>query len=161
MLMLLNVDILLYQVREQVARDLYRTMKAAESGPWIARSKRGLGVVVEGEFADVRPDRSGRLSPDGTGLSVAPDDPANLQQHRRPNWIEAPGRDGRLRFGDSTDPLWKINEEALDEDLEFLETDEDPPHGVLQPRRSMLLAEYEEALARTSDRWELIPPEGV
>jgi hypothetical protein len=81
-------------------------MKADGALPMVEQSGRGLGVRADGKHADVHPDAEGLVHP-GAGMSVAPDDPMLLQQHRRP--IEYGGT------GD--DPLWMIIDEDLSEEV--------------------------------------------
>jgi hypothetical protein len=123
---------------------LYRAMKEEDGCPLVARSARALGVRVDTEPQDVHPDGAGDVSP-GEGMSVAPDDPMLLDQHRRP------GRFG----GTGKDPVWEIVDESLNEDLDYIP--DRPDHGMIGPAAKMPLLRYEDALAATVDDWKLTP----
>ncbi len=78
-------------------------------------------------------------------MSVAPDDPFLLDQHRRPPEFGGSGKD----------PLWEIADDQLPVELSFFADFID--HGVIQPARVMPLANYESALVGTRELWKLLP----
>lgn len=123
-------------------RKVYRAMKPDASGrPTIGPTARTLGVRPHVDL----PVHQGSVSPNSGGLSVAPDDPANLPRHRRP----------RSHGGTGLDPLWEMSTEVLPPDLIFRQ--DQPHYGLIEPNRMMMLEEYEAALASTADHWKPIP----
>lgn len=130
-------------------RDLYRTMREGPNGgPEIGPSARSLGVrpgVGRGTDDVGFPDDPVRPN---SGLSVAPDDPANLPEHRRPDWL--PG-------GKSRDPLWKISTEDLPSSLQF--TQDSDTHGVIAPSDpNVTVSEFQGLLESTEGSWERVNP---
>lgn len=94
------------------------------------------------ENQDVFPDRNGQIFPGKGGMSIAPDDPTNLQPHRLP--VEFDGKN-------KTDKLWRIYEDELPEGLNV---DFDKRgHGNLQPAEPMDLETYRRLLRETIDKW--------
>jgi hypothetical protein len=83
------------------------------------------------------------VQPGQGGLSVAPDDPLQLQRHRRPASLGGTGRD----------PVWYIEIDELGPDLGFRQ--DRPGHGLIEPIRPLTLQEFQDALAGTRYRWEL------
>ncbi len=60
-----------------------------------------------------------------------------------------------LAFGGSgRDPLWQIDSDKITGDLEAVR--DSATHVSIMPKVTMLLAQYEAALASTSDAWELV-----
>jgi hypothetical protein len=108
--------------------------------PLVEASARGLGVRVGGPRGDVHPDSSGRVHP-GEGMSVAPDDPLSLAEHRRPPEFLGSGRD----------PIWQIIEEDLPEGLTLRNTSS--THGQVEPDVAVPVADYSTALASSQLHW--------
>lgn len=127
---------------------LYRAMKVAADGlPEVGPTARTLGV----RRGDRAPDNdviatapTDTVLPDGTGMSAAPDDPANLPRNRRPPALGGTGKD----------PVWEIDESDLGDALQF--TRDSAAHGVIETRDETTLAGYEGALAATRDRWRRV-----
>jgi hypothetical protein len=98
--------------------------------------------VAPGVDPDVTATAADEIIQPGTGgMSVAPDDPANLPPLRRP----------RILGGRGKDPAWEIDTDDLGPDLQFRQDSQ--RHGLIEPARPMALAEYEAALAATRVRW--------
>jgi hypothetical protein len=125
---------------------LYRTMREAADGlPVVGPSPRTLGVRP-GSFPNpdvpaVQPDDL--VQPGDGGLSVAPDDPMYLPYFRRPPSLGGKG----------SDPVWYIELDELGLDLSFRQ--HKTTHGLIEPSRPMTLREFQDALARTRNRWQL------
>jgi hypothetical protein len=83
------------------------------------------------------------LLPGQGGMSVAPNDPADLPRHRRPASLGGIGRD----------PVWYIEADDLGPDLVFRQ--DRPSHGLIEPKRAMTLDEFQAALARSRQFWKL------
>jgi hypothetical protein len=121
-------------------------MMADDGGrPQIALSAVGLGV----RLADKAPHNDvDALAPadvvnPGSGMSVAPHDPAALPPRRRPASLGGTGRH----------PVWEIDAADLGPDLGFVQ--DSRTHGVIGPARPMAIADYLTALTATRDRWRL------
>ena len=56
--------------------------------------------------------------------------------------------------GIGRDPLWQIDSDKITGDLEAVRDSD--THVSITPKVTMLLAQYEAALASTSDTWELV-----
>jgi hypothetical protein len=78
------------------------------------------------------------------GMSVAPDDPMNLPDHRRPVRLGGTGKD----------PVWSIEEDELGPELQFERNR--PDHGVMGPAAPVTLAEFANALKRTREQWRKV-----
>jgi len=115
-------------------------MKPDGEWPLIEQSARGLGVRTEGTHVDIQPDADGNVHP-GAGMSVAPDDPLLLPQHRRPADFGGTG----------LDPVWEIIDDDLPDSLSYLADAID--HGVVEPAVVSSLADYRDALASTQTSW--------
>jgi hypothetical protein len=125
---------------------LYRSMTEAPDGlPTTGPSGRLLGVrpgnAATPDVLAVNP--SDLVLPGHGGMSVAPDDPLNLQRHRRPAALGGIGRD----------PVWYIETDELGPDLEFRQ--DRPGHGLIEPKRAMTLDEFQVALAALRPHWKL------
>jgi hypothetical protein len=107
--------------------------------PKVGRSARTLGVRLD---KDISPDEHGNVRPQTGGLSVAPDDPRRLHPVRRPPTLGGRGRD----------PVWALDATRLPAMLEY-RADVPERHGLIEPARRMLLADYETALAGTRPLW--------
>lgn len=119
-------------------------MKADGNYPLVEQSARGLGVRTTGPYADVLPDVEGFVEPVG-GMSVAPDDPLLLDQHRRP---PAYG-------GTGDDPVWVIQSDQLPQSLAFVR--DTVTHGVIAPAGRTTLSTYQADLASTQPDWIQLP----
>ena len=121
-------------------RILFRAMKEDVGLPAVIQSARGLGVRANGGNPDVHPDIFGNVHP-GEGMSVAPDDPLLLPEHRRPPEL----------LGSGGDPLWQVAEFCLSDDLRYRTTS--TTHGQIEPGAAMPLDDYRAALAATRVHW--------
>lgn len=74
-------------------------------------------------------------------MSVAPDTPMNLPDHRRPPKFGGTGKD----------PVWGISVNSLGYDLIFHQ--DKPHHGLFKPIREMSIDELQQALAALAPRW--------
>jgi hypothetical protein len=125
---------------------LYRSMKEDADGlPMVGRSPRMLGVRTG---SDPTPDvtasaPSDPVVPGQGGMSVAPGDPMHLQPFRRPPSLGGIGKD----------PVWWIDTDDLEPELGFRQ--DRPTHGLVEPRHTMPLQDFEGALAKTRSRWKL------
>ena len=121
-------------------KTIYRGMIETSSGPQIGDTARTLGVRAN---VDILIDGNGMVHPGTGGMSVSPR-PADLPMHRRP-----------IEFGGTgKDPVWRINTRNLGPDLKYVP--DAPGHGTVQPTRSMLFEEYQEALANTQKDWRKV-----
>jgi hypothetical protein len=129
-------------------------MKLLEGGPHPGDGTMPDCLMVrvgrEDGFNDVDPDSDGFLYPGGGGLSVAPNDPFHLPDHRRPK--------GPFR-GTGRHPIWAIAEDVLPEELDYRQypPTELPPHGVIEPSAAMLVDMFQMRLVDTRNRWEGVP----
>ena len=126
---------------------LFRAMKADGASPMVGNTARTLGVRVNGPDADVHPDDQGYIHPGDGGMSVAPDDPLLLANHRRPPEF----------LGSGHDPVWQIARGDLPHRLEYRSTS--ATHGQVEPQHSMPLDEYQDALGESRTSWSLTPHE--
>jgi hypothetical protein len=100
-------------------------------------SARSLGVRP----GDDIPVINGRVSPGSGGMSVAPDGPMHLPDHRRPPNFGGTGKD----------PVWEIAIDSLGNDLIFRQ--DKPNHGLVEPAREMSIDEFQQALAGLAPKW--------
>jgi hypothetical protein len=125
---------------------LYRSMQEASDGyPAAGASGRLLGVRPGSDSTpDVLAiDPGDPMRPGEGGMSVAPDEPLDLPRHRRPVRLGGTGRD----------PVWYIETDDLEPDLEFRQ--DRPGHGLIEPKRVMTLQEFQDALTNTRCKWTL------
>ncbi len=123
--------------------ELFRGMKEDTKGmPEIGESSRGLGVRPG--FDVPATDPGDLVRPGQGGMSVSPDDPQSLPYFRRPPALG----------GTSKDPVWRISEADLGNDLHYRPDPARSGHGFVEPSRSMTLAEYQRALAQTQRLWQ-------
>src|SRR5262245_59862105 len=119
---------------------LFRTMREEADGlPSVGPGARLLGIRP-GDAPDpdvLAVDPTDSTGPTEGGLSMAPDDPLYLPRQRRPASLGGLGRD----------PVWYIEKNDLGPDLQFRQ--DKPTHGLIEPRRSMTLQEFQNALAQT------------
>jgi hypothetical protein len=123
---------------------LYRAMTTDPDGqPRVSPSARAIGVRQE----DVLVDEEDMVDPEAGGMSVCPNNPFNLEEHRRPAEFGGHGRD----------PVWMIEEDVLIEGLLYRPDPDDPAkHGFIEPAWRMSVEDYEELLALTRDDWRLV-----
>jgi len=106
-------------------------------GPAIGATARTLGVRPDDDIPVV----GGKVSNGTGGMSVAPDTPMNLPDHRRPP-----------RFGgNGKDPVWGIDTRSLGADVVFRQDKSN--HGLFEPVREMLIDEFQQALADLVPMW--------
>lgn len=128
-------------------KPLFRGMIADGSKPKIHSSARGLGVRVGDDIA-LEPGDTVAMTKNGkpAGMSVAPNTPINLPEHRRPPAFGGKGKD----------PVWKISDSELGQELTY--SQDSPKHGVIGPKsQETPLVKYQDALASTQDKWVLEP----
>jgi hypothetical protein len=115
-------------------------MSRADSGlPKIAPNH--LGARLDG---DIPVDAECMVCPDTGGMSVTPDDPADLPQSVRPRQYGGTGRR----------PVWVISSSSLPPTLRYRR--DKPSHGLIEPSERMTSQQYLEELARTADDWTLL-----
>lgn len=79
-------------------------------------------------------------------MSVAPNSPQHLPEHRRP-----PDRGGTGK-----DPIWELDVAELGDELVYREDPLMPGvHGFLEPVSTMTFIAYESALIATRRAWRL------
>lgn len=126
---------------------IYRAMRqAADGGPEVGRGSRFLGVRPGTGYAtDIPVDPEGHVHPCSGGLSVAPGDPAQLPDQRRPREMGGRGKD----------PVWSLNTRALPPGLTYRDDNcRDPgQHGFIEPQQVMPFDEFEELIAATRAGW--------
>ncbi len=127
---------------------LYRAMKVAADGlPEVGPTARTLGVrpADEAPHNDVQATApTDVVIPGAGGMSVAPNDPANLPANRRPAALGGSGKD----------PVWEIDDAELG--VELSHRQDSQMHGLVEVAREMTLAEYEQALAATRGKWRRV-----
>ena len=100
-----------------------------------------MGVRTSGKWADIVPNGKGLAHPNTGGLSVAPDDPCHLPDHRRPRSLGGEGRDPVFAMDVSTMPVsLVVRRDTL-------------THALIGPRHLCPCVEYEQALYRTRQSW--------
>ena len=127
--------------------NIFRSMIEEMDGmPKLGRSARELGVRTGDKTPhnDVDAVNLGDQVLPMKGLSVSPDDPMNLEKHRRPASLGGTGKD----------PVWEIDTDDLGHDLIYLP--DSGVHGYIAPKRLMTLYEYERALESLRDKWILV-----
>lgn len=124
---------------------LFRGMKENAVGePEIGSSARKLGVRPG---IDLPVSTAGIVvGPGQGGMSVSPDDPMYLPEHRRPPEFR----------GDGRDLIWTIGEGHLGEKLRYRPDPSTPRHGFVEPANAMPIEEYQHALAETRESWRKI-----
>lgn len=126
--------------------ELFRSMKESpDGGPEIGPSARTLGVRP-GIDVPLLAGTEGLVGPGEGGWSVAPDNPLNLPRHRRPPEFQ----------GDGKDSVWCIDSTELGPDLAYRQDPKRSSHGFVEPARAVSFDEYQQALARTCERWPKI-----
>lgn len=120
---------------------MYRAMKEDEnSHPVITPTARTLGVrpEIDVNVADVL------VFPETGGMSVAPDDYRNLPEHRLPPSLGGTGKD----------PVWEFDTALMPAGLRFRQ--DRTYHGLIEPRWSVTLDEFQFALAGTALDWRKV-----
>jgi hypothetical protein len=84
---------------------------------------------------------NGRVGPGTGGMSVVPDSPMNLPDHRRPPQLGGTGKD----------PVWGIDIGSLGGDVIFRQ--DKPTHGLFEPAKEMSIEEFQESLAALASKW--------
>lgn len=125
---------------------LYRSMKLGSPGrPLCEGSARGLGVRV---LIDIKPSADGLAHPLLGGMSVAPNTPFNLPQHRRPVSLGGTGRD----------PVFHLDAQALPETLAYRPDPRAPSeHGFVEPTAAVALDTLQGNLCQTASLWNTMP----
>jgi hypothetical protein len=130
---------------------LYRAMMKGDDGlPVVGRSSRRLGVRTSADvLPNVEPDVTAIdpddiMNPASGGISTAPNDVMNLPPLRLPVHLGGRGRD----------PVWYIDASDLGPDLTARQ--DSPTHAMIEPSRSMTLAEYEAAITETRAKWSQV-----
>jgi hypothetical protein len=102
-------------------------MRESQDGlPELGPHARKLGVRPgDATTPDVQAIQPDDIVTFGEGMSVAPNDPANFERHRRPPSLGGTGRD----------PVWYIDEVDLGGEIAFHQ--DNPGHGVLTPQQPM------------------------
>ena len=122
----------------QGSRKLHRGMKeTAEGLPEVGDTARTLGVRPGTDI----PVAGGTVKPGTGGMSVAPDTPRNLPEHRRPPELGGTGKD----------PVWQINESDIGPNLRFRQ--DSPTHGVIEPAAEMGMDAFRKALSDLQGLW--------
>ena len=124
-----------------VDTQLFRAMAKAEDGnPLIAPNH--LGVR---EGLDIEPNADLNVRPKTGGMSVTPNDPMDLPQHRRP--VELGGT--------SKWHVWWIHDGKLPSTLSYRPDPRSSTHGFVEPSNIMSLNDYQSAIAGTAPTWTL------
>lgn len=119
-------------------RMVFRAMREDPAGgPLVGPTARALGVRP----GDDIPVIDGRVGPGTGGLSVAPDFPRNLPEHRRPPHLGGTGKD----------PVWGLDADSVAGDVVFRQ--DKSTHGLFEPAREMSIEEFQEALANLASQW--------
>lgn len=128
-------------------RYLYRSMRSGDDAlPLPGAAARLLGVRPG---IDLVLNADGAAQPQTGGLSVAPDDPLLLPEHRRP-----------LEFGGTgNDPVWRIRVGDLDPRLAYRPDPDNPEgHGFIEPSTPMPIEAFQAALEASRSAWTLVEP---
>lgn len=119
---------------------LFRAMREGADGmPLLEDSARGLGVRPG---RDIIIDIKGMVHPKVGGMSAVPDNPSNLQIHRRPQEFGGTGKD----------PVWCIQCSSLPSSLKYIP--DSPTHGTIQPSNIMTKDNYNQLLQSTKVFWK-------
>ena len=118
-------------------------MRAASDGyPEPGPSARMLGVRPGIDI----PVGDGLAAGGDGGMSVAPDSPGNLPEHRRPS----------DQGGTGKDPVWVVDVADLGDELVYRDDPLMPGvHGFVEPSAPMLFEQFESALLATRRTWRL------
>lgn len=116
-------------------------MQAAEDGyPILGAGTRTLGSRPGIDI----PVEDGHVKPEAGGMSVSPNYPMNLPQHRRPPPFGGTGRD----------PVFVIDDGDLGPALRHRPDPDGPSvHGFVEPRATMSFEDYQAAIWGTRESW--------
>jgi hypothetical protein len=124
---------------------LLRGMKSSGDSPVLGSSGRTLGARLG---TDLSASPNGTVRPGTGGMSVAPESPMNLPEHRRPAECGGTG----------ADPVWKISKDGLGPDLQYRPDPTNPTgHGFVEPVRPLSFQQYQQALHSTANSWIKLP----
>jgi hypothetical protein len=120
-------------------RHYFRSMDDDEdSAPRCGDGDAQLGVRVP---IDIKPNDDGNVHPETGGMSAAADHPKHLPPHFRPRAL--PG-------GRSTLPVFQIVDQQLGAELRVRLKRK---HALIEPARTMSLADYQGTLCGTRLNW--------
>lgn len=121
-------------------------MQPADDGlPKVGPSARALGVRVP---HDLVPDSEGRVHPSTGGMSVSPETPWNVPNHRRSRGM------GRGSSGPADDVVYRIQASLLGSGLSVRRDPRRPDkHAFVEPAAERPLAIFESDLAATRPDW--------
>jgi hypothetical protein len=121
---------------------LYRAMREDPAGgPMVGPSARTLGMRPNVDI----PVLAGLVQPSTGGMSVALHRPENLHPLRRPPAYGGSGKD----------PVWHLALGLVGGDLQFRQ--DSATHGLIEPARTMPLADFQMALEVTRLSWNKLP----
>lgn len=131
----------------------FRSMTPTESGlPSIGPNKRTLGALPSETYSS-----DGTFGPGTGGISVSPNSPWHIPQHRRPRGM------GRGSTGPGKDWVFGIDNGGLH--VHFLSTRLDPQntqrHAFVEPLATITLLEYNTSLAATQGHWRRAWPQDL
>jgi hypothetical protein len=128
---------------------IHRSMKEDDGKPVVEASNKGLGVRVS---VDLDVDGDGKVILNGKGMSVAPawrDLPPHLVSKRlRSKFPDARGSPHLRCFTMGEGPF---QDGPVADGLDLKR--DTPKHGVIVPRVSVPLDQYQSDLANTRDHW--------
>jgi hypothetical protein len=142
----------------------FRGMAAANDKPKVGRSARLLGIrpgidIDTIEVPQIWLDELGYLRPElerGVGTDLAVVAIRNTKGMSTSISIETlPSHRKPIAFGGTgRDPIWQIDSSYITGDLEAVR--DSLTHVSIMPRATMLLAQYELALANTQKYWQRV-----
>src|SRR5438309_680851 len=124
-----------------------RGMRPEKDGlPVIGRSARALGVRVP---EDIAADSAGNVGPGCGGMSVSPETPWKVPNHRRPRGM------GRGSTGPAGDFIYEIDGAPVAQVGLRVRPDVSHPdrHAFIEAAETMSLRRYETALTGTRPQW--------
>ena len=130
---------------------VYRVMTNENGRPLVGESSRALGIRPG---YDIRVNDDGSVEPGKGGMSVSP------QWQLLPHFLIPRRLRDRIpkAAGNNNDACWAMHDGDFQSGpltAELVLHVDRPIHGTVQPARSMLLNEYETALAATRDAWRI------
>ncbi|MGA2260248.1 MAG: hypothetical protein ABSH28_02295 [Acidobacteriota bacterium] len=134
------------------AHSYYRAMMPDVDGlPKAGQSARMLGIRVP---KDIVLDENGFVRPGTGGMSVAPNSPWNVPNHRRPRGMRM-GSTGKYN-----DRMYALADTAIPADKLNVRPDPLQPymHAFVEPAVTVELARYETDLANTRRDWRQVWP---
>lgn len=124
-----------------VDTQLFRAMAREVNGnPRIAPAHLGIRIGT-----DIEPDDDGNVRPETGGMSVTPNDPMDLPQHRRPAELGGTGKW----------PVWWIHDGKLPVSLNYRPDPRSRTHGFVEPSDLMRLENYQGSIEGTAPNWSL------